>query len=147
ESHWPYNLSDMSYVGPLLGNRDHWVRKLPGQLLHNIISHGIAKLAEFLDDELGEIVARGFQSAELRNLGGGEILDELRVLIQDGSGTTAFFSFSSQIKPALNQLRICGPVNSLLVDHVSGSLIRFKNRSFKSYLTYFLPPLFQAREH
>jgi len=35
----------------------------------------------------------------------------------------------------------------LVVDHVSGSLIRQKNRSCKSYLTYFVPPLVNAREH
>ena len=47
ESHWPYDLSDASYVGPILGSKTHWVRQLPGQLFHNLTSHGIAKLAEF----------------------------------------------------------------------------------------------------
>ncbi len=82
ESHWSYDLSDMSYVGPILGSRSHWVRQLPGQLLHNVMSHGIAKLAEFLDDEV-EVAARGHQSAQLQKLGGEEILDELRVLMRD----------------------------------------------------------------
>src|SRR6266566_1221795 len=91
ESYWSYDLGDISYVGPVLGNRSHWVRQLPGQLLHNIISHGIAKLAEFLDDELTEIVGTAHQSEQLRNLGAPEVLDELRVLIRDKSGTTAFF--------------------------------------------------------
>jgi predicted dehydrogenase len=57
ESYWSYDLGDTSYVGPVLGNRGHWVHQLPGQLFHNIISHGIAKLTEFLDDDLTEIVA------------------------------------------------------------------------------------------
>ncbi len=147
ESHWPYDLSDASYVGPLLGDRAHWVRQLPGQLLHNLISHGIAKLAEFLDEDLAEIVARGSQSPRLCELGGDEVLDELRVLIRDKRGTTAFFCFSSSIKPGVNQLRICGPTNSLIVDHRSGSLIRSSNRSFKSYLTYFVLPITTAAEH
>ena len=51
ESHFPYSLADTSYVGPVLGSPTHWVRQLPGQLLHNIVSHGIARLAEFLDDD------------------------------------------------------------------------------------------------
>src|SRR6266436_1664279 len=72
ESHFSYDLGDSSYVGPLLGSRTHWVRRLPGKLLHNIISHGIAKLAEFLDDDLTEIVARADQSPRLRSLGGEE---------------------------------------------------------------------------
>ena len=63
ESYWSYDLGDTSYVGPLLGNRDHWVRQLPGQLFHNIISHGIAKLAEFLDDELTELFRRHIKAS------------------------------------------------------------------------------------
>jgi predicted dehydrogenase len=146
ESHFSYSLEDTTYVGPVLGSRAHWVRQLPGQLLHNIISHGIAKLAEFLDDELVEITALAHQSPRLRCLGGQEVLDELRVMMRDRSGTTAFFAFSTQMKPGLNQLRICGPANSIVVDHASGSLVRHRNKACKSYLTYFLPPLFQAKE-
>jgi hypothetical protein len=33
------------------------------------------------------------------------------------------------------------------VDHASGSLIRHENRAYKSYLTYFVPPLKNARQH
>jgi predicted dehydrogenase len=147
ESHFSYSLADTSYVGPILGSRTHWVRLLPGQLLHNILSHGIAKLAEFLDDGPYEIVARAAQSPQLQALGGQEVLDELRVMLRDHRGTTAFFCFSTQLKPGLNQLRVCGPANSLVVDHASGSLIRHINRPQKSYMTYFMPPLLQAREH
>ena len=147
ESHFSYSLDDTSYVGPVLGSRDHWVRQLPGQLFHNIVSHGVAKLVEFLDDEVTEVIASAHQSERLRRLGGEEVLDELRVLIRGLSGTTAFFCFSTQIAPGLNQLRICGPKNSLTVDHASGSLIRHEDRSYKSYLTYFLPPLVAAKEH
>ena len=146
ESYWSYDLEDTNYVGPVLGNRDHWVRQLPGQLFHNIISHGIAKLAEFLDDDLIEIVATADQSEQLRSLGAHEVLDELRVLIRDKPGTTAFFCFSTQIK-GLNQLRVYGPAGSLSADIITGSLIRRWNRSYKSYLTYFIPPLKNAREH
>lgn len=146
ESYWSYDLGDTSYVGPVLGNPTHWVRQLPGQLFHNIISHGIAKLVEFLDDELIEVVARAHQSHQLGKLGAEGVLDELRVLIRDKSGTTAFFCFSTQIK-GLNQLHIYGPAASLSADIITGSLIRKQTRSFKSYLTYFVPPLKNAREH
>lgn len=147
ESHFSYSLDDTAYVGPLLGNRNHWVRQLPGQLFHNIVSHGIAKLAEFLDDDLVEVLSSACQSPQLRSLGGQEVLDELRVLLRDKTGTTAFFCFSTQLHPGLNELRICGPSNSMVVDSASGSLIRQENRSCKSYLTYFVPPLVNAREH
>jgi predicted dehydrogenase len=146
ESHFSYDLSDTTYVGALLGNRQHWVRQLPGQLLHNIISHGLAKLAEFLDDDLIEIVGTAHQSEQLRNLGAPEVLDELRVLIRDKSGTTAFFCFSTQVR-GLNQLRIYGPAGSVTADINTGTVFQNPNRSYKSYLTYFIPPLRSAKEH
>lgn len=147
ESYWSYDLSDISYVGPLLGNPNHWVRQLPGQLLHNIISHGIARLAEFLDDEIRELAVSAHQSEKLRSMGGQDVFDELRVLIRDAAATTATFCFSTQIKPGLNQLRICGPAGSLTVDLSSGSVIRHQSRSYKSYLTFLVPPINSAREH
>jgi predicted dehydrogenase len=146
ESHWDYDLGDTSYVGPLLGNRNHWVRQLPGKLFHNLISHGVARIAEFLDDDV-EVTAHAHQSGQLRSLGGQEVMDELRVTIRDRAGTTAYFCFSTQIKPGMNSLRVCGPKNSLVVDAGSGSVIRLESKSCKSYLTYFLPPLRQARQH
>jgi predicted dehydrogenase len=146
ESSFSYDLGDASYVGPLLGNRSHWVRQLPGQLLHNLISHGLAKFAEFLDDDITEIIAIADQSQQLRRFDR-ELFDELRVLMRDSSGTTALFCFSTQIKPGLNELRIYGPANSIVVDNTSGSVIRNEDRSYKSYLTYFVPPLKNAREH
>src|SRR5262249_42475075 len=139
-------LGDKTYVGAFLGSRDHWIHQLPGRLLHNLLSHGIAKLAEFLDDDLTEITVISDQSPLLRELGEEEIVDELRVLIRDKAGTSAFYCFSTQIK-GLNELRVYGPNGSIVVDHSSGSLIQDRYRSYKSYLTYFIPPLVTAREH
>jgi predicted dehydrogenase len=146
ESYWSYDLGDLRYARAFLGNRNHWVRELPGQLFHNIISHGIAKLAEFLDDELIEIVASAHQSEQLRSLGAQEVLDELRVMIRDKSGTTAFFCFSTQIR-GLNQLRLHGPARSLTADIITGSLSRPETRSYKSYLSYFVPPVKNGVDH
>jgi predicted dehydrogenase len=147
ESYWSYDLGDISYAGPVLGNRNHWVRQLPGQLFHNIISHGIAKLSEFLDENLTEVVASAYQSAKIKSLGGGEgLMDELRVLLRDKTGTTAYFWFSTQVG-GLNQLRIYGPASSMISDIVTGSLTRRDHRPYKSYLTYFIPPVKNAREH
>jgi predicted dehydrogenase len=146
ESYWSYDLGDLGYACAFLGNGTHWVRQLPGQLLQNIISHGIAKLAEFLDDELTEVIATADQSEQLRSLGVNDVLDQLRVLLRDKNGTTAFFCFSTQIR-GLNQLRIYGPANSISADIITGSLVRSASRSYKSYLTYFVPALKTGREH
>jgi predicted dehydrogenase len=146
ESYWSYDLGDISYVGPMVSNPDHWVRRLPGQLFHNLISHGLAKVAEFLDDEVSEIVATAHQSSQLRQLRAKEVLDELRVLIRDKNGTTAFFCFSTQIK-GINQLRIFGPSGSITADIIAGTAVRRSTQSYKSYLTYFIPPLKDAKEY
>jgi predicted dehydrogenase len=146
ESYWSYDLGDLRYASAFLGNRNHWVRQLPGQLFHNIISHGIAKLAEFLDNDLTEIVATAHQSEQLRTLGAQEVLDELRVLIRDKNGTTASFCFSTQIR-GLNQLRVHGPARFVTADIITGSLTRQETRSYKSYLAYFVPPMKNALEH
>jgi predicted dehydrogenase len=146
ESYWSYDLGDTSYVAPMLGSPNHWVRRLPGQLFHNIITHGIAKLAEFLDSDLVEIAAMAHQSDQLRRLGAQEVMDELRVLIRDKRGTTAVFCFSTQVK-GLNQLRAYGPAGSITADIITGSLIRNPSRAYKSYLTYFIPPLKNGVEY
>ena len=146
ESYWSYDMGDLRYASAFLGNRNHWVRQLPGQLFHNIISHGIAKLAEFLDDEVTEIVATAHQSEQLRSVGAEEVMDELRVMIRDKSGTTAFFCFSTQIR-GLNQLRVHGPSHSVTADIITGSLIPQKTRSYKSYLTYIIPAVKNGFEH
>ena len=48
ESTYCYDLGNAAYARALLGDRQHWVRRLPGKLLQNIISHGIARIAEFM---------------------------------------------------------------------------------------------------
>jgi predicted dehydrogenase len=146
ESHWGYDLGDASYVGPMLGSKTHWIRQLPGQLLQNVISHGVAKLAEFLGEDV-EITAHAHQSDRMQNLGGREVQDEVRVFLRDKNGMTAFFCFSTQIGPKLNYLRLCGPKNSLFVDQNSGSVLQLESKTCKSYLTYFVPPLRLAQQH
>jgi len=146
ESYWSYDLGDISYVGPVLGNREHWVRQLPGQLFHNVISHGVARLAEFMDNDVTEICATADQSPRMRAVAAGEILDELRVLLRDSKGTTALFSFSTQIK-GINQFRVYGPANSMIADIITGSLVRNPSRSYQSYLTYFVPSFRSGLEY
>ncbi len=147
ESYWSYDLGDARYATAFLSSRTHWLRQLPGQLFQNIISHGIAKLAEFLDDDIALIAATTHQSPQLSCSGASGLMDELRVLLQDNHGTTAQFCFTTQFKPALNQLRVYGPRNSLMVDILTGTLVRNPGKSYKSYLTYFIPPLKNAREY
>jgi predicted dehydrogenase len=147
ESYFTYNLGDASYAKALLGDRTHWVRELPGKLLHNIISHGLARIAEHLKTDAPSVSAFGATSSLLREIGESDICDELRVHVADGRGTTGYFVFSTQVSPPVNGYRVYGPKNSLIVDNYHRTLVRLRRRSYKSYLNYFLPPLLDAREN
>ena len=147
ESIWCYELGDNAYANALLGDKQHWVRKLPGGLLHNIISHGIARIAEFLETDEPQVIAHGFVSPLLQRLGENQIIDELRVVIAEQGGMTAYFTFSSQMRPGLHQFRIYGPRNGLLLDQDNETLIRIRGDRHKSYLEQFVPPLVFARQY
>lgn len=147
ESYYTYDLGDRHYAAALLGDHQHWVRHLPGQLLHNIISHGIARIAEHLQTDDPLVAAYGHTSPLLHSIGEASIVDELRVHISDRRNMTASFVFSSQLSPAVNGCRFYGPVNSLVVDTLHHTVIRLKRRGYKSYLNYFFPPVHLAMEY
>jgi predicted dehydrogenase len=147
ESYYCYDLSDPGYARALLADKQHWVRKLPGKLLHNIISHGIARIAEFITVDTPLVIAHGFVSPGLQRLNEHEIVDELRVIISDEAGTTAYFTFSSQIRPSLHQFRVFGAKNGLLLDHDEESLIKLRGARFTSYTQKFVPEAILARQY
>jgi predicted dehydrogenase len=141
ESTFCYDLSDPAYARALLSDKQHWVRRLPGKLLHNIISHGVARIVEFLTGDNPEVIARGFVSPLLKRIGETEIMDELRVIICDKEHTTAYFTFSSQMRPSLHEFRIYGPQNGLVLDQDQETLIKLQGTRFKSYAEKFASPV------
>lgn len=147
ESNYCYDLGDASYAKAFLGDSNHWVRTLPGSLLQNIISHGISKIAEFLSGDNPTVIAHGFTSNFLKDIGEHNIIDEVRVIIRDENNTTAYFTFSSQIKPVPHQLRLYGKKNSLIVDDDHQIIIKVDDKEYKSYLRYFVPPFQYAMQY
>jgi predicted dehydrogenase len=147
ESYYCYELSDSGYAGALLGDKRHWIRRLPGKLLQNIISHGVARIAEHLSSDYPTVIAEGFTSEFLKSRGETEIIDELRVLISEEGGTTASFMFSSQIRPSLHAFRIYGDKNGLQLDQDQETLIKLRGRRFKSYAEKFAPPTLLAKQY
>ncbi len=146
ESIYCYQFGDERYAKALLGDQGHWVRRLPGGLLQNIISHGIGKIAEYLQDSDVTVLAHSFTSRFLEGIGEDRIIDELRVIISDGHRTTAYFTFSSQIAPVLHQFRVFGPKRSLIADYSHQTLIKVP-RGQTSYLDQFLPPFAEGKQH
>lgn len=147
ESHYCYDFGDIKFAKALLEDKNHWVRTLPGSLLQNIISHGISKIAEFLSGDNPKIIAYGFTSNFLKDIGEHKITDEVRVIIVDENNTTAYFTFSSQIKPVPHQLRLYGKKNSLIVDDDHQIVIKIDDKEYKSYLRYFVPPFQYAKQY
>ncbi|HEY7302961.1 MAG TPA: Gfo/Idh/MocA family oxidoreductase [Bryobacteraceae bacterium] len=147
EGYYCYELGANAYAGALLGDKHHWVRRLPGKLLQNIISHGIARIAEFLSTESPAVIVHGFSSPYLRSIGETEIIDELRVIISEEERTTAYFTFSSQMRPALHQLRVYGPKNGVILDQDSETLIKLYGTKRVSYLAKFVPPVESAGQY
>jgi predicted dehydrogenase len=148
ESYFCYGMEGSNpYAKALLGDKRHWVRQLPGQLLQNIISHGIARIAEFVTTDTPEVIACGFVSPALRNLGEMELVDELRVIICEEKRATAYFTFSTQMRPVLHQFRIYGPANGLLLDQDNETVIKLRGARYKSYLEQFVPPLSFAKQY
>jgi predicted dehydrogenase len=146
ESYYCYELSNTGYSGALLGDKNHWVRKLPGKLLHNIISHGIARISEHFTSDAPKVIAYGFISPFLKSRGENEIIDELRVILSEESGTTAYFTFSSQMRPGLHAFTIYGKKNGLMLDQDQEVLIKLRGKRHKSYAEKFIPPVSIARQ-
>ena len=146
ESIWCYSFSDPGYAKAILGDSNHWIRALPGRYLHDIISHGISRIVEFLKSDNPSVVAQGYVSPVLRSIDENDIIDELRVIITDNHSQTAYFTFSSQASPPIKQFRIYGPKNSLIVDHEHQTVVRV-SKNYKSYLNHFVSPIVDAKEY
>ena len=69
------------------------------------------------------------------------------MIIRDENGTTAYFTFSSQMRPTLHQFRIYGPRNGLVLDQDQETLIKLRGARFTSYGEKFIPPVTIARQH
>jgi predicted dehydrogenase len=147
ESYYGYNLGDPTYARTLLGDKNHWVRRLPGKLLQNIISHGIARIAEFLETDDPHVIAYGFASPVLRSIGETEIFDELRVIISENERTTAYFTFSSQMKPSIHELRVYGSKNGIVSDEDHDIVLKLRGNKYKSFADKFVPPAQFARQY
>jgi predicted dehydrogenase len=147
ESYYCYELGRTGYAGALLGDKQHWVRRLPGKLLQNVISHGIARIAEFLTSGCPTVIAFGFVSPTLRGIGEKEIIDELRVIISEEQRTTAYFTFSSQMRPSIHQFRIYGVKNGLILDQDQETLLKLRGERYKSFAEMFVPPVTFAGQY
>jgi predicted dehydrogenase len=147
ESYYCYDLGDPSYAQALLGDKKHWIRALPGKLLQNVISHGISRIAEYVKADDPQVIVNAFTSPFLKSIGETEIVDELRVIVNDNDNATAYFTFSSQMRPILKYFRVFGHKNGLTVNHDQQTVIKLSGKKYKSYLEKFIPPVIFAKQY
>jgi hypothetical protein len=72
------------------------------------------------------------------------VVDELRAILHCGDGTTAYFTFSTQLAAANNQIWLYGKKASLMADSTNRMLVPIRQVGYKSYLRFFLTPLIYA---
>ncbi len=147
ESYYCYPLGKGDYAGAVLGDKQHWVRQLPGKLIQNVISHGLARVAEHLTTESPQVIVHGFISPCLRSMGETEIVDELRMIINEEDRLTAYFTFSSQMRPAVSEFRIYGETNGLYYDYDRDILLKLYGKRHPSFADKFIPPMTLAKQH
>ena len=90
------------------GDRGHWVRRLPGGLFHNTISHPLYRITEFLTDDQPRVAASWFVLPER------DFPTELQVYLR-GRTVTGALTFASTIAPQ-RITRVYGPRGGLEVD-------------------------------
>jgi predicted dehydrogenase len=132
ESFYGYNLSG-PFGAAIMREPDHWVRKLPGQLLHNNIDHLMNKVAEYVTDENPEVYASGYRWS------GSDLYDELRVTVT-GSQVSAYATFSSRIRPDSQFLRVYGTKNSLTANYISRTVVLDAAPTLPTVVGRMLPP-------
>jgi predicted dehydrogenase len=97
--------------GRLVGtDPEHWVRRLPGGVFQNTISHALYKITEFLPDEQPQVQAFWFSTPE-----SGGIPSELRVMLC-GARTTASLISSFAARPVQRVARVYGTKGTVEVD-------------------------------
>jgi predicted dehydrogenase len=88
---------------------DHWVRRLPGGLFHNNISHVVYKVTDVMPDDRPRVWATWFGDAP------GGPPTELRVMLR-GDRVTANLLFTSRARPVRRTARVYGTKRCVEVD-------------------------------
>ena len=112
ESYYGYSL-DGPYAKAVMADPSHWVHALPGGLFQNNIDHLLNKLVEFIHDDEPALLAFGSvgrpqRFGDVRDA----LLDELRILVR-GARTTAYATFSANVRPLMQLVRVYGTRNTL----------------------------------
>ena len=109
ESHLGYPLQG-PFGRQVLADQNHWVRRLPGGLFQNTISHPLYRITEFLPDASPAVHAHWFARQPEH-----PIPTELRLNLR-GQAVTGTLTFTSNSRPCRRVPRILGTEGSITVD-------------------------------
>jgi predicted dehydrogenase len=140
-----------SYIGYDLGGEfglaiqrdpEHWVHRLPGKLFQNVMDHVLNKITPFLKDDKPLIHSVAWRGEP----GPGDLLDELRVIIQ-GAETSAYATFCSHARPVGQTLRVYGSKNTAHADFNARTVVLERKQGMPSALGRLFPPFLVAKDY
>lgn len=145
ESHYGYDLAG-EYGMALRRDSQHWVHRLPGKLFQNVLDHALNKIVPYLADDNPYVHAVAYRGGTATNQQGGELLDELRVVLRAGT-TSAYVTFSAHARPVGHRLCIYGTRNTATADFQMRTVTLDRKQGFPSALGRLAPPFFAAKDY
>jgi predicted dehydrogenase len=127
-------------------DKNHWIRKLPGKIVHDLISHGIGFIGEYMNCLDPDVITKAFVSPYIQKIKEESLIDEIRATVYDRKNLTGTYIFSSQIKPIIKQVRVYGPKNTIVMDYEQQTVVKHV-QNFKHYLNHFIPALINAKQY
>ncbi|MGB6974752.1 MAG: Gfo/Idh/MocA family oxidoreductase [Terracidiphilus sp.] len=145
ESLYGYDLSG-EYGMALRRDPQHWVHRLPGRLLQNVLDHALNKIVPYVADENPFVHAIAYQANSDRSQQDGELLDELRVMIRGGA-SSAYITFSAHARPVGHRLRVYGTLNTATADFQMRTVTLDRKQGFPSAIGRLAPPFLVAKDY
>jgi predicted dehydrogenase len=135
-----YNLTG-PFGRPIIEDDEHWVRQLPGGLVHNVIDHLLSNVIEFITDEELRISVDAWEGSG--SLG---LPNELRIMVR-GTATSGYATFSSHSRPLIHRLTVFGSKNTAHLDFVASCITFESAPKLPGVLARLAFPFGQARQY
>lgn len=144
ESFFGYNLKG-AFGTAILGDRNHWVHRLPGKLFHNVLDHLLNQITEFMGEEKLLVQAHSWQGAA-RLPEYLELPDELRVTVI-GDRRSAYATFSSHARPIQHFVNYYGTKNTARLDFDCSTITLERQPTLPGVLGRLEAPFAQGWRH
>jgi predicted dehydrogenase len=130
----------------VLSDPNHWVHRLPGKLLQNVLDHLLNKITEFLTEEKLCVHAHAWQKSGASLRLAYDLPDELRVMVT-GKGRSAYATFSSHARPVRHVLRCYGTKQSAQLDFDNSTITLSRESTLPGVLGRLASPFSDACQH